>query len=241
MNLFERVQDLEIRIKSLTGLRARSNQADKFERRAKDLSLPSNALERLKPSMNIVLSRGIKCDALNKELIQSIHARITDLRSRYANDKNVIIDPFPGEDTRYIFTQPLAGLPANVDSALKNAWKVWAGNKLPKIDREVLEILANINSLKISVQNIKSLQIRADEICNRLPENEATVNELTQLCERIATTWHELTGDGIPPEVMSFLRAAGSYNGVGVEALTAEVFDWLRQHNLSKSLRIRMG
>jgi hypothetical protein len=52
--------------------------------------------------------------------------------------------------------------------------------------------------------------------------------------------WDALAGGEIPKEVINFLRIAGSSQGADFDQLTPNVQKWFREHELEKTLRIRV-
>ena len=241
MNLFERAQALSRDIHALNGLRERASQAGKFEKRANDLRGPTSALQKLSASIEIMIHYNIPVSSLDRGLVGTLRDRVADLRARYNLDKNVMLDPFPEGDVRYILNQPLSQLPTKAKAALLEGWQCWVKTQLPKLDDEVVAILAGIPALHDSVMALRTFKSSADKISIELPVEDDVLNHLKELRERITDAWHKLAGDGIPTEVLAFLRAAGSRDGVGFGSLTSEVLNWLTAHGLRDSLRVRMG
>lgn len=51
----------------------------------------------LEEAIAVIAHLGIPTPLLDRSLVVSLRDRIIDLQTRYANDKNVVLDPFPGE------------------------------------------------------------------------------------------------------------------------------------------------
>ena len=152
-----------------------------------------------------------------------------------------MLEPFPNEDARFVFIQPLRQLPNKVDTAMREVWANWVRSHLPQLDVEVLEILGAIAALRQPVGQILSLRREANQCCAVLPEGGDDIEHALRLCARIREEWFSLAGEGIPQEVMTFLRDAGSPSGAAYSLLTAGVMEWLNQHGLKQALRVRMG
>ena len=241
MNFLERAKVLSLEINAIDGLKKRADQAVLFEKRAKDLSIPADELGNLEEAITVIGHLGIPTPLLDRSLVVSLRDRIIDLQTRYANDKNVVLDPFPGEDVRWVLNQPLSQLSQKVKAALISAWGSWSRANIPDIDKDVLEILAGITALRDSVAILRNLKAKAESVCASLPEGSEDVDHLRKLCEDINAVWHNLAGDGIPTDVLIFLRSAGNREGAHFDLLTTEVLDWLVVHGLRDALRIRMG
>lgn len=241
MSLFERAQNLSLEIQEIDALKKRADQAELFEKRATALSVPADEMKKLETAITIIASLDIPVLSLDHNLIGNLNRRIVDLRDRYTFDKNVMLDPFPEEDVRWVFNQPLTQLPQKVKTALLEAWENWAKKNIPEIDGDVLDILGGIVALRESVNTVRFLKVSAETICTSLPNENDDVDQLKQLCKKIADAWHNLAGEGIPNDVLVFLRVAGSRDGARFDLLTTEVLDWLTIHGLRDSLRIKMG
>jgi hypothetical protein len=241
VNLLERTQFFAERVTAIAGLRERAGKAGTIEQRAASLQAISSELSQLQGPIQIVEDRSIKIPDLDRKLLESLRARASSLKDRFATDKGSMLEPFPGEDFRYVFVTPLTQCSKKSRAALQSAWEDWATGSLPKIDDEVLAILSEIPALKSPVANIRNLRGQARELCSELPNSPDTVEALTRLAQEIASSWQSLAGDGIAPSVLTFLRAAGSPQGAAYELLTDDVFHWLSEHGLSQTLRIRLG
>jgi hypothetical protein len=241
MSLLGRAQRLSEDIREISALKKRAEHAAVVEKRANDLTFPADELKKLESTIHVIASLGPSVPLSEGGLIGTLRNRIADLSTRYATDRNAILDPFPGEDVRYVLNQPLASLPKKVEKALLAAWESWSKKNIPEIDDEVLDILAGITALRATASNVRSLKANAKEICTSLPNGADDLDRLKRLCEQMSDTWHNLTGDGIPKDVLVFLRAAGSREGAFFDTLTTEVLDWITSHGLHESLRIRMG
>lgn len=241
MTLLQRAQELSQRIAALDDLKRRADQAGVFERRANELAGPAEECQRLEAGARTLASHAIHLPSLDTSLARALHERVSDLRQRYAEDRNVMLDPFPAEDARFVLMQPLRQLPGKANVAMHDAWAQWAGVRLPQIDSEVLAVLGEIAALREPVRRIRSLGREAEQCCSTVPERTENIEYFLQLCTRIQQEWHNLTGEGIPQEVLTFLRAAGGPSGAAFSLLTSEVLEWLSTHGLKQALRVRMG
>lgn len=241
MNLHERSKQLSEKITALIGLKKRSVFAGEIEKRATTLDALSNGLQPLIDVAQVLAQHGIPVYALDRKLLFALRAKTADLQLRFAADKAAIQNPFPDQDFRFCFEQPLKKCAESSKAGLTSAWAHWANGLLPKLDEEVLFILAAIPALQRQVGHIKMLRLRAAEIVAVLPRSNEPIAEITAIAQEIATEWQGLAGDGIAPRVLDFLRAAGGQDGAGYDLLTPEVLGWLSDNGLVRSLRIHMG
>ena len=241
MSLISRSQRCSRSILELDALEKRANQANLFEKRANDLRNPVNDLSTLASVIQLFADRGVDVPNLDNALIFTLSDRISDLLKRYKADKNVILDPFPEEDFRHVVTVPLNSLPGKLQTSLLSAWQEWSKQIVPEISADILDILYLIPALHSSVTSIRNLKVRVNSIINTLPRSENDFNNLETLSQLFAVEWTTLTGEGIPDNVLSFLRASGGRQGAAYSSLTPEVLTWLINHNILESLRIRVG
>jgi hypothetical protein len=241
MSLINRSQNCSQRILELDALEERSNYAHLFERRANDLRNPVNELSSLNSVTQLFIDRNVEVPNLDQALISTLSDRISNLLNRYIADRNVILDPFPEEDFRYVVTTPLNSLPGKVQTSLLSAWQEWSKQIVPEINADILDVLYLIPSLQHSVTSIRNLKVRINAILNTLPKSEDDFNNLETLSQLFAGEWTALTGEGIPDNVLSFLRTSGGREGAPYSSLTPEVLTWLINHNILESLKIRVG
>lgn len=240
MSLLERAQHLSLEVRELNGLKKRAEQAALLEKRANDLEAPATQLRQLDPSIAVLLDLGERASFEN-QTVAALKSRINDLQSRYLLDKNVMLDPFPKEDIRFVLNRALEQLPSKSTIVLLEAWANWARRQLPPVDDEVLTLLEKITALREAVLAVKRLKQEAHLLSSSLPPDKDATVRLTSLATAIGETWHNLTGDGVPPAVLAFLRKAISIDGAKLQDMSPEVLDWMSEHSLSNSLRIRVG
>lgn len=241
MKLLERAQSLSFEIRALDDLKKRAAQAGVFEKRANDLVGPANEIEKLTSAVEVIARHAIPVPLLDRGAIGALHNRITDLHARYAKDKNVMLVPFPEEDVRWQLNTPLAQLAPKVRTALIDAWGNWARAQVPQIDKTILDVLGGISALQEPVARVRNLTTQAHALCSALPGGDEEINRLKNFCHEIADAWRNLAGEGIPANVLIFLRASGSHDGATFDSLSAEVLAWLAEHGLRNALRIRIG
>jgi len=241
MTLLQRAQSISTDICGLSALQKRAQQAELFERRANELEGPAVSLRKLEPSIAIFLELQVPANTIDTQSVAAVKGRIKDLRSRYLLDKNVMIDPFPKENIRYVLYGTLDKLPTTSGDALLQAWDTWSRRQLPSVDDDVLTLLEKIEALRPSALIIRQLGGEAEGICSSLPTDREKVARLTTLGDNMRETWHNLTGEGIPLAVLAFLRRAITIEGAKLQDLTQEVLDWMSKHGLSNSLRVRVG
>lgn len=241
MTLLQRAKDLTSSLEELNALDKRADHAQLFENRADTFEKPATSLRGLEESMKVLLELGIVVPGIEKETVIALKNRINDLHSRYLLNKNVMLDPFPGENIKYVLTNALSRLPDQSREALIRGWGEWCRRQLPHVDEEVLTLLEKIEALRKSAQSVRELKKEFDEVSSSMPIATESVERITHLAGDMNEVWLDLTGEGVPQPVLIFLRKAISIEGARLAELTQDVRDWMSEHGLSNSLRVRIG
>jgi len=240
MSLFEQVAHTRQRIHDLRALRERAAQAADFEQRATTLGGLVTILTPLCLPVAVLQHATIDVPELDRALFGALRAKAADMMAAFAQDRSTILTPFPGQDFKYVFVNPCGTLRQKTENALKNAWSSWVQAKMPAIDPEVLSVLSDVSALRTAVARIQEMLALISRYANALPQSANDVQQVLTQCAQAEKAWHELAGDGIAPDVLAFLRAAGG-TGAFYEQLTPSILAWLDAHNLRRVLRVRLG
>ncbi|ALF54915.1 hypothetical protein ACX27_22145 [Nostoc piscinale CENA21] len=128
-------------------------------------------------------------------------------------------------------------LKTTLEQQLSEAWKSYRDQQMPSTKNEILNLLAKVEAFKHTVLQI---QIIDGEIKNvTYPKNNAEFAIYERKIEQLKYYWNTLSSDEVPEAVLHFLRAAAN-QGAPLNLLTPEVQDWINQHGISDSLKIRL-
>ncbi|BAY89820.1 MULTISPECIES: hypothetical protein [unclassified Tolypothrix] len=128
-------------------------------------------------------------------------------------------------------------LKTTLEQQLSEAWKSYRDQQMPSTKNEILNLLAKVEAFKHTVLQI---QIIDGEIKNvTYPKNNAEFAIYERKIEQLKYYWNTLSSDEVPEAVLHFLRAAAN-QGASLNLLTPEVQDWINQHGISDSLKIRL-
>lgn len=241
MSLLEQVAQTRQQILDLQALKKRADHAAEFEQRANTLMDIAGSLAPLCVPAAVLREVGIDVPDLDRALLAALHARAAELVASYASDRSSILAPFPGQDFKHVFLVPCNSIRQKTDSALKQAWSEWVHGKMPAIDQEVLSVLFGVTALSQTVASIRALLGEVVRYAGVLPHSVDDVNKVLALCSDADRAWRELAGDGVAPDVLAFLRAAGGGGGAPYDLLTPSILAWLDAHHLRRVLRIRLG
>ena len=241
MNLLERVAQTKSRIHALEGLKERAARASEFEQRAQTVCNIARGLDMLCLPATVLKQAGIEVPQLDQLLLIVLRTKAQQLKEDYARDPSSILNPFPEQDFRQVFVTPCNAFKQKAETALSEAWSGWVRSKMPAIDQEVLNVLAGVNALSRAVASIQALLTLIGDQSGTLPTSVEDVKAVLALCAQTNQAWHELAGEGIAPEILAFLRAAGSGVGAPYDLLTPSILAWLDAHHLRRVLRVRLG
>jgi hypothetical protein len=108
---------------------------------------------------------------------------------------------------------------------------------MPSTNNEMLNLLAEVEAFKATVQRIQRLDLQIQQV--EFPNSSEDFERVDQLIDLLRQSWNSLSSDEVPEAVLSFLKAAAN-RGAPIDLLTPDVKDWLTRHGIAGSLRIRL-
>jgi len=128
-------------------------------------------------------------------------------------------------------------LKTTLEQQLSKVWKSYRDQQMPSTNSEILNLLAKVEAFRPTVLQI---QIIDREIKNvTYPKNNAEFATYEHKIEQLKLHWNSLSSDEVPADVLNFLRAAAN-QGAPLNLWTPEVKDWINQHSIADSLKIRL-
>lgn len=127
-----------------------------------------------------------------------------------------------------------------VDSLQRSCAQAWAEYRRSRdmrVDDAVLSVLGELPAFSHQVSRIRGLRSRLME-WRDLPKSGEDLDAFDALADALQATWTSISGEGIPDEVMQFLREAGSGDGARLERVTPAVMDWLRDNGIEGSFHV---
>lgn len=163
--------------------------------------------------------------------VEMLMERLRSLRQELAEEQSV--PPY------FIFQNSTLELMAQVQPQTKEEFSKLSGvgnHKLVQYgDKFLGEICAYRTEQGLLEQANLDRQIQKVEI----PKNSEDFDRVDKLIEQLRQSLESLSTDKIPEDVQKFLKAAAK-SGATIDLLTLEVKEWLIQHRLAESLRIRL-
>jgi len=233
--LTSRADQLRARIDDLVDRKRLRNYVQPFRTRAEALQAPADRLGRLMRVLTAFRARGIRVP-LDADMAAALREHVRTLRERYTADRASIVSP-DGE-LRFAFWQPLEAYPDQVEAALMAAWTAHVEAQLPPHQPGLLEVMARVPGFGAQVATIARFYADAATLARTLPDDES-FTALDGIAAGLQRAWSELSGPGIPDEVLTFLRAATTGGAPRVN-FTAAVERWLVEHGLMANVRIAL-
>ena len=159
--------------------------------------------------------------------------QIAQLRERYIGDRASILGP-----NRLASVRGVYALADALEQRLLAAWQRHAGARVPGVNNDVLNVLSRIPALKSSVDAVWLGLRELDALLQRLPANTAEIEAFETKVSDVRRKWDAFDSRQLPQEVLQFLKDAGGA-GAPLESFTDTVQQWLREHRLTASFRIR--
>jgi hypothetical protein len=232
--LIDRARVLTARIAELQELKILANEAERFRTRAEQFENPLEALRPLGAAWRLLQMRGISF-SLDTPYIAGLRSQLQKALTSFRSDRSSILEA--NQEFHHQFLVPLRQYPDRLKESLLSAWRGHLETKRPRVPEDILSILWNITDFRDQVTNIRMLSRKVDEFSALLPESEGVVDESERVCSRLTAAWVNLQGDGIPQDVLEFIKKA-SNEGSAFAGLTRNVFDWLKSRDLLKRFKI---
>ncbi|MHC5916394.1 MAG: hypothetical protein ACYTXE_36660 [Nostoc sp.] len=205
-----------------------------IQTRQKQITDALATIQPLVEALKAFRQRGIDNIDLTQKA-DSILSFVINAENNLQNDSEWILDNknFKGN----ILKSHVENIKATLEQQLSESWKSYRDQQMPSTNNEILNLLAKVEAFKNTVRDI---QIIDREIKNVIyPKNNAEFAVYERKIEQLKYYWNSLSSDEVPEAVLHFLRAAAN-QGAPLNFLTSEVQDWINQHGISDSFKIRL-
>ncbi|GIV03595.1 MAG: hypothetical protein KatS3mg015_2425 [Fimbriimonadales bacterium] len=202
---------------------------EKFQERAVRLEAISRIREHLSGA-GVRLQAVMPADELRKDLQAFLE--------EFQRDRSVLTRPERAQANKGLLER-LKALADDHEAKTREDWREFVMSIKPAIPDEVLQVLGRIPAFRESVRFIRSTLDSIDRASLRLPQSQEEITRVRDEAEAVRRRWDELGGEGIPEEVLTFLRAAGAA-GAPLQTLTDAVRTWLQANGLEGSFVITM-
>jgi hypothetical protein len=230
----ERAKELLVLIKRQRELTKHLHLLDGFRTQASAVADGKKRVDELIQIATLLSDRGIATKSFPAGT-SALRNEIEQLRERFVQDPTYIL----GANRLSAIKSSLPVFADRFQQALLASWKVYAMNRKPPVNFEVLNVLERIEPLRRQVervaQGLRSLSIRSES----LPRTVDELDDFENIAAKVNVAWKQLDSDHLPPDVLRFLKESGSPAGADLDLLIEPVKQWLRDHKLDRAFRIR--
>jgi hypothetical protein len=242
MTLLSRADGLVTRIATLETTKTLVNEAEGFRTRAEQLQAASRELRRVRSQQSALRANGIDPER-DGTSSPPLAARAQEVLGAFGADSRKILTVQPPLD--HSFIRPVKSLCEKVDRACTNAWQTSANVILGPLPDDLLNVLERIADLAPAVRRIRALQQEGQGIVEGNPGSSAeavgaAIARLRAIAADKSEKWAQLSGGGIPEEVVRFLRRA-AIREARLSEVTPAIVEWLKTRGLLNAFRVSPG
>ncbi len=177
-------------------------------------------------------------DIINIDLTQKaddILNIIINIEDNFRNNSDWILDNknFNGN----ILKSNIEKLKTTLEKQFAESWESYRNEQMPSTNNEILNLLSRVEAFKQIVLQIRIIDREIREVI--YPKNGSEFAIYEGKIQQLQYYWNTLSSDEVPEDVLHFLRAAAN-QGASLNLLTPGVENWINQHGISDSLKIRL-
>jgi hypothetical protein len=234
--ILDRCQNLKLRIDEKKHLEQSVNQIRRF-RKVRDVLVQHRArLASLVSVWRALREAGIPFGDLPTAVRRAVEA-VSAAQRAYLQSADSVIDE--RAFALVPFGQAMTAATDAFEEALTVAWQRHVALKVPPANREVQDALATAFPREIRIIRVGGERI--EQLRQILPKSRESIQELEEEVRALQQTWGQLGGGEVPPAVLTFLKAAATTSGAGLDLLTEEVRGWLTAHGIVRSFAIKVA
>jgi hypothetical protein len=228
MNLIEKAETLVKDLEGLKAIEAEVHNLKVFESRRDQLQTPVIQLESFIDILDALRKRSVFVE-LEIESLRNLRIHVETMREAFSEDPKRIVAKDKNASLK--FWPTIENLPTKLGERLQDAWITYVTEKRHKDKEDFLDVLDGLPSFKKQVARIRKILAKMDQLGQSLPKDEDDFERLEKLSKSLETYWEDLEVEGIPDDVLQFIKQAGS-GGVSLTGLTSSVLSWLEKNKL---------
>ena len=235
MNLLERSEKLAAVVVEINALAAIADRAEAIRSRATQFESALDELRLSAGSARHLRDRGVAVECELKAA--GVRHFLSQLLGEVNADPAAIL---AAKDIHPKMLAPLAKIASILQEAADQAWRRHVRQQLPEVRGDLLDALTRVPALRSKVERFRVLRERALAGSERTPTTDAEFNAVELLVKHCNQAWRELDSEGIPKEVLIFLREAATPRGASLSKLTPTIVSWLEANNLAEAFGVRI-
>jgi hypothetical protein len=230
--ILNRIEQLAKQIDELQKKKEISNQTTKFIQRNEELNSISKELEKILYIVLLFREIGFNVDV--REKFESFINAFKLMKHNWEENVSSIIN-----QNQFISRNNIEKIQDQIFQELFFKWKNFIDEKKPNLNFEQLNILEKISELETKVKELKNCLEVLNNYKEKFPTNIDDFNLIVSVSDNMTELWKQLSSEKIPEEVLNFLKRAGSYEGIKLSEINANILMWLSEHNLTQLCQVR--
>ena len=230
--LLNRTNQLISRLTNFESLQKSSNESKRFIERSEKLKKITKEIEQIVFIVELFRREGFDVDVTN--LLSYAHSLFEKLKRKWEEDKHSIIEAHD-----FFNKVRFNKIEQEIKVELEEQWKEFISKNRPSLNKEQLDGLVNIPDLKGVVIELREHLKTLNSLLDTFPNQEADFKYVISITDKMKELWSQLDSKNIPEEMMSFVKRAGTIEGVNLEEITPEIITWLKDNNLIHLCQVR--
>lgn len=230
--LLNRTNQLISRLTNFESLQKSSNESKRFIERSEKLKKITKEIEQIVFIVELFRREGFDVDVTN--LLSYAHSLFEKLKRKWEEDKHSIIEAHD-----FFNKVRFNKIEQEIKVELEEQWKEFISKNRPSLNKEQLDGLVNIPDLKGVVIELREHLKTLNSLFDTFPNKEADFKSVISITDKMKELWSQLDSKNIPEEMMSFVKRAGTIEGVNLEEITPEIITWLKDNNLIHLCQVR--
>jgi len=230
--LLNRTNQLISRLTNFESLQKSSNESKRFIERSEKLKKITKEIEQIVFIVELFRREGFDVDVTN--LLSYAHSLFEKLKRKWEEDKHSIIEAHD-----FFNKVRFNKIEQEIKVELEEQWKEFISKNRPSLNKEQLDGLVNIPDLKGVVIELREHLKTLNSLSDTFPNQDANFQYVISITDKMKELWNQLDSKNIPEEMMSFVKRAGTIEGVNLEEITPEIITWLKDNNLIHLCQVR--
>ena len=229
--LSQRSRESVAKIYELEQLREIAKSVDAFAERRDQLVAQQNAFAPLAAQVRLLRGHGLT--VVVPPLVGWLQTQFSKLHSDFKERPESLTQ----NNLRAVLNQSQSCQTA-LQEELARVWREYVDAKRLKLDEALLGVLRVVPAFGDAVAELEAWDAKVEAQRARVPRDDDGFEALHATIGEMQRVWDDLSGAGLPPEVVNFLRMAGvKHKGASLELLDP-IRPWLKERGLEDSFRV---
>lgn len=230
--LLNKTDKLLKELDNLNTLKDLANDSQGFSKRSQELKDIDDILSSIVDIIVLFRNQGFEIDT--ESIFNNFIKSFQILKEKWDKEKKTLL-----ESSQFIRNNNLSEITTNLKFDLLNKWVKYIQENRPNLNMEQLDILENIPDLSTLVEKLKNKLHELNELTNSLPHSQDEFISVISITKDMNELWDNLSSQNIPKEAMTFLRKAGTREGIDLSEVTPGILLWLQEHKLTSLCHVR--